>query len=769
MLERLAASLGLPGAPLDQVQAHLARVSTPLWLVLDDLPRCSDGQLDTLLNGLLLHSCESVSWWVASRHRPAWQLPRLLLEGELHELGARDLALTSDELTQLLEQDNATWSAEQSNELLLQTCGWYAGVRLSLMGGSTFTADEVPNEDSLIWNYLERELLGQLPDEWGQALCLLSCLPDFDAELCEHVLEGGGSTLRALRDAGAFIESLDGQPGAFRVQPNVARILSSQLLEHAKPALYRRVCQFYCAQERLHEAIDYAVLAEQPDMAASLLQRWTPDQLLQGQGLKLMQRWRSQLPADLISSTPRLLMLNAWSLVLGARLDDAERCIEQLRQLSARSSSEEQVQTQGERQVLMGMIACHRGDTELGACLLGQGLAALPEQAWSQRVLGMSALIELACAEGRVEEVRRLRRAALKLTRVHDSSTLEGLLTLQHAHMLTNRGELDRAHSQLRHLHRELLVTQGKRSSHLSARLQLHLGNVHRLTGQTAQAIACFEAGISQCRECGDIAASWGYAGLAELDATGGDVARAHAHLLEAERMMQKYRAAEATYLGRLNRVMSDLWIRDGQHQRALDLALHWRQHAQAYGLGPLAFDDGEMSVRLELMEIRARQGMGEDLANRLHALLKNALVEERLLLACELWVDLAQAHHERGRQRKAQSALLDGLALARRVGMPGITHFCRASSPVLSGWAGKVGEQLDKGEEDNLDVVPLSRRELSVLRLIAGGLANQEIAQSLHISLHTVKSHAQKINTKLGVSRRTQAIVRAKELGIVA
>jgi len=62
-----------------------------------------------------------------------------------------------------------------------------------------------------------------------------------------------------------------------------------------------------------------------------------------------------------------------------------------------------------------------------------------------------------------------------------------------------------------------------------------------------------------------------------------------------------------------------------------------------------------------------------------------------------------------------------------------------------------------------------LSSRELAVLRLIAQGCSNQEISEQLFISLHTVKTHASHINSKLGVERRTQAVARAKELGVLA
>ena len=58
-----------------------------------------------------------------------------------------------------------------------------------------------------------------------------------------------------------------------------------------------------------------------------------------------------------------------------------------------------------------------------------------------------------------------------------------------------------------------------------------------------------------------------------------------------------------------------------------------------------------------------------------------------------------------------------------------------------------------------------LSERELEVLHKIAEGLSNQEIADQLFISLHTVKTHARKINVKLGAKSRTQAIHRAQEL----
>ena len=62
-----------------------------------------------------------------------------------------------------------------------------------------------------------------------------------------------------------------------------------------------------------------------------------------------------------------------------------------------------------------------------------------------------------------------------------------------------------------------------------------------------------------------------------------------------------------------------------------------------------------------------------------------------------------------------------------------------------------------------------ITPRELEVLLLIAQGLSNQEIAAHLFLSLNTVKTHASNVFAKLEAQRRTQAIQKAKELGLLA
>jgi LuxR family maltose regulon positive regulatory protein len=71
-------------------------------------------------------------------------------------------------------------------------------------------------------------------------------------------------------------------------------------------------------------------------------------------------------------------------------------------------------------------------------------------------------------------------------------------------------------------------------------------------------------------------------------------------------------------------------------------------------------------------------------------------------------------------------------------------------------------------GDPDHEWLEPLTERELEVLQLISAGLTNQEIADRLYLSLHTVKVHARNIFSKLAVKNRTQAVARGRALGIL-
>ena len=93
----------------------------------------------------------------------------------------------------------------------------------------------------------------------------------------------------------------------------------------------------------------------------------------------------------------------------------------------------------------------------------------------------------------------------------------------------------------------------------------------------------------------------------------------------------------------------------------------------------------------------------------------------------------------------------------------------------VLGIWVGKnlLDQKSDAPavelDQDMIQELGLTSREYEVLGLMAKGMSNQEIADTLFISIPTVKTHSSNLFVKLDVRRRTQAVHRAKELNIIS
>ncbi|WP_425916540.1 hypothetical protein [Pseudomonas sp. GWSMS-1] len=195
LTQQLGKLLDYP-APLtaDDMLAALAQESRPLWIMLNDYPARPDSALDDFLNQLLTVTPAGVCWWLGSRRRPACNLSRLLLEGELLELGATDLSFTDAEVAGWLQQLDPARSA-WVHELHGLTQGWPAALRLRLLAAQAEHAEvDAPldaEHDHLLAEYVEREVLHDLPHELLQMLYQLAQLPCFNLALCDHLFGVG--------------------------------------------------------------------------------------------------------------------------------------------------------------------------------------------------------------------------------------------------------------------------------------------------------------------------------------------------------------------------------------------------------------------------------------------------------------------------------------------------------------------------------------------------------------------------------------------------
>lgn len=753
LYERLAVLLGY-GVGLDEAQLlqRLSRDERSLWLMLDDFPRVPDAAFDSCLERLLRASSVSHEWWLAGRRRPACNLPRLLLEGELLELGMAELSLTREELAAWVQPSDVP--APYLDELYSQTGGWIAAVRLLSLGAEQ--AQRQGGEAGiLLSDYLEHEVFAGLPGELRQALGQLAHMPRFNAALCEHLLGvgEGAAWLQALRERGLFIQAqADG--GWYSLFAPLARLLRDSYRPQGACRLHVQASQWFAAQDDIPAALEHALRAQQPEVAASFLERFAEEQLLQGQDLPLFVRWCDELPASLLSSTPRLILLNAWVLLLVGRLDEACGCVDQLSRFQPRSDGPRTLELFAQWQAIQGIAAYGRGCALDSREHLQAALAGLPASAWAQALLCRSFLTQVAIGEGDLGQAQQLSCEALKLARLHGSPIFEALLELDHGLLLEARGEFVRAEALLQRVQAQ--ADSAVLRTPVYARIQLRLGRLAQRQGRLQEAQAFLQEGLQMACRNQDPGAFHGYLGLAELVAGQDDLAQAFTLLAEGERLMQRQRVGETLYRGALLLASSCLWLRQAHAERARETATRVLAYARRVRQMLPPPNCPEMIARFQALLLRLDLQQGEDVREPLQRLLEQARCQGRQALLCDLLQLQAQACAAQADEAGATQARQAAQVLARQLNYQ-CPWFAEGERPA----ARERGLPPDSK-------VQLSQREVAVLSLIAQGLSNQEVAERLFISLHTVKTHARRINGKLGVARRTQAVAQAKALGLL-
>ncbi|MBG7372252.1 helix-turn-helix transcriptional regulator [Pseudomonas aeruginosa] len=747
---RLAGALGLPEDGDEAQLCRRLRNASALWLLLDDYPRCPDPALDACLDRLLSAASPRVSWWLASRRRPQCNLTRLLLEGELREVDAGQLAFDLTEVADLLRLHGRRADADAAVALLERSGGWCAALRLGLLVGEE-------QAGPLLQEYLQHELLDDLSLPLADAARALAWLPYVGSGLFRRLFESLPQGLDELLARGFPLQA-DGLQ-RYRL-PAAIREVWRTSPHRPQAAFHRCACHWFAEHGETREAVDQALAADEPETAAALLQKLTEEQLLHGHNIGLVLALRDELPAALLASTPRLVILNAWALLYAGRLAEAEACIEQLARFQPMPSAARQRSLLAQWQGLYGILLHCRG--ERGAAgQLREALEHLPEDAWSQGLICHSALMQLAMIEGRMDQARLVGRDALRLAREHDSLIFEALIELDRAQWLESRGELVRAESVLDRAQR-YLEDLGQQGSPMLGRITLRRARLCLQQGRDGEAGQWYRQGLEQARANRDPWVLYGYLGLALLEAGQGDLDAAFNRLLEVERLMQQRHVPDSLYRGALLLVSAALTLQQGRPHQAREILLRVRAYFQPGRARLSPPSEPELEARVEHQLALAELYGGDSAAAeaRLRGLLAVLEAQGRQTLLCEVRMAIAECQFLAGQLTQAQQSLRSGLELAGRLGLQLPQRRLRQRQPQL--FAALPGE-----DEEGLS--PLSCRELAVLGLIAQGCSNQEIGEQLFISLHTVKTHARRINGKLGVARRTQAVARAKALGLLA
>ena len=779
---------------LDELAVHLSPTA-PLLLVLDDYHLAQGPVLDRCLQFFLNHLPDGLLVMVTSRQRPDWHLARLRLSRQLLELHEQDLRLTHDEALTLLDRHSTSLRGEALENLIQRSEGWVAGLRFWLLAASEAgTSGALPQSlhggEGLIRDYLLEEVIDCLPVEVQAFLYDTAPQERFCSELCDAVREAHDSAeiLRFLSAHQVFLVPLDEQGHWYRYHHLFSDLLRTRPATPAMvpvASLHLRACRWFNAQGLLDEAVEQALRAGHLDVAANLVQNLSEEQLLAEQNVGMLLRWKMDLPDSLLISTPRLIVLYSWALGLACQLDAAEELASHLSRFLPAPSATAQKSMLAQWLALSGIIARGRGNRELTLLYCTEALESLPSRRYGQRLMCLSTLSNLAITDGDLWRARGLNRDSLELAQRVGNPLFEALAHYDRGRVLQARGEILRALEEVRQGLQRLQGLSPQRLFAVRARLTLYEGFLLALRLQPQAARLRLLAGLTEARACRDISVLIGHCVIARLEGSSGEFAKAFAELAEAERLMHIWDVPPIYYLAMITLVKCELWLAQGR----TDLAEAWLTRlGQTYnGDHPAAPPEfhPQLPLHIELQQalLEVIQGQPMQAEGRLNALLENGQQTGRQLLsvmALTQKTELLLAHNREPEARQAFAQSLeaasggvlqpyDGLLnkypdwLREQLQHCAKTPIAQNLSEHLPVAAARIAPELLPACEQ------LSSRELAVLKLIAQGCSNQEISDQLFISLHTVKTHASHINSKLGVERRTQAVARAKALGVLA
>jgi LuxR family maltose regulon positive regulatory protein len=338
------------------------------------------------------------------------------------------------------------------------------------------------------------------------------------------------------------------------------------------------------------------------------------------------------------------------------------------------------------------------------------------------------------------------------------------------------------------HTHRQALQLaseHGQDAQRITAHHHLGLALLHHERGEDAEAAEH----LQKAREIGEqtTLVDWSYRwhlAQARLKESEGDLEAALVLLDEARRMYVKTTIPDARPVEALK---ANLYLKQGRLDRAQD----W---ARMRGLSA----DDEINYlnefeHLLLARVRLAEGSFGGLGNLLERLLRLAEAQKRTGSVLEILILQALIFRAQGNQPQALAALERALTLAEPEGYlrtfvdEGETLRSLISDyrmtitdrthPLL-GYLDKILTAFSRPADvippstitgrDAEIIEPLTDRELEILRLIAEGHSNAVIGQRLYLALSTVKGHNLRIFDKLQVQNRTEAVVRARELGLL-
>ena len=741
---------------LNGLASHPGRIV----LVLDDYHVITNPAVHEDVTVMLEGLPPSLHLILSTRVDPPLPIARLRARTQLSEVRTDDLRFTEQEAAVFLnEKMGLLLSARDIEALEARTEGWIAGLQLAALAMqgckdpqefiSTFTGGH-----HYLQEYLAGEVINRQPGSTLEFLIQTSILDQLNGSLCSAVSGNVGSAglLSELERSNLFTIALDDEHIWYRYHALFSDALRQRLLK-TYPAgrineLHLRASVWLEEHGAISEAVKHACEAQDFERVARLAEQAAQASRLDSRMTTLL-RWVAALPDVVLRAHPRLRVFQAWALFIGGRFGPARQIIMEVRQVleslpsgpeNDRLCNDLEVWLEIMETLVAGFIQGFDGSLEQAM----RAYHVAREKALAVGILSLTAIATegLALAQytqGHLHQSARSCREVIDLGRKGMAVTLPlaaaGHIDLAGIYIEWN-DRLEVEH----HLKLGLELCLQGGDAPILAEVYLVQSRLYKIMGD-------MESALEALRQADQALAAGPYPVTHfNLDVQRVSLYISTGRLDEAVRQLRELDefASRAEFSpASMNEMRQILWVK---------LHLAQTQPKQALALLGDLIEPSEAAGRhgrvMKMLVLKA-------LALQMHGQTKDALaVLERSLMMAE----------PEGFVRLYLDEDTSLMTLLRQAARNGIAP--AYVGRLLTAWAAEASAGSSSAAPTL--IAPLTPTELKVLRLIADGCSNREITEQLVIALDTVKRHTSHIYGKLNVRSRTQAIVRARQLGLI-
>jgi LuxR family maltose regulon positive regulatory protein len=767
-------------------------------LILDDCHAITDPAIHAALAYLLDHLPPNMHLVMLTRSDPSIHLAKLRVRGDLVELRIDDLRFTTEEATTFL---NAVMDLNLSDEnvsaLDQRTEGWIAGLKmaaLSMQGkeDNTDFIEAFTGSNRYILDFLSEEVILRQPKSIQTFLLQTSILDRLTGSLCDAVLgktHNSAQVLVELERKNLFLVPLDDKRQWYRYHPLFSDLLFLSLIQTQSKivnTLYERAAAWLEGNGYLEDAIGYALKAQNYDLATRLMLQIKNNLWNRGE-VHLLLNWLTTLPEVLVTSQPELCLAYGGSLLLLGYFDATEKWWQLVEDSLGSINPSDPQKALWIQKVLIyrGVNARYHGDYAAAITLGQSGLDRTPSTAVRDRGSALLFLGHTHFYAGNTATAEQVLIDALQSLQA--SGHVMACLNAKHylAQLKVLQGRLHDASE----IYEQAIEYAGKQSMTVNSGVEyVGRGDLKREWNQLEAAAADIQQGHQLAEEGGFIFTLMDvYLAGVRLALSQKDWEAAWKHVQKAEQLAR--RSPNSVEIDHLVAWQARLRLAEGN----LTEAEAWAETVEAGMKGAETtgpFDPIQEFILLTLARVWLAHGKADQAAALLERVRIGAEVAGRGGRAIEAQMLQALAEQAVGKEKLAIHRFTQVLVRAEPEGymrlfldegspMAKLLYKVPTQAASMRDYVGRLlaayyREQselhvpLTKVSKGAAVAEPLSKRESEVLRLMADGCANKEIAAQLFISVGTVKRHIVHILQKLDAANRTQAVAIARELEII-